>query len=788
MLWKKMFRDLKENRGAYFACSIIMIIGLLVFTTFSMVLDNLKLSQSSFYTNQNFADGFAKVKAIPFNEVQKLASIKGISKIEGRMIQDVQVLLPDRQENVYLRLISIDPQQENPINGVLLSQGIPLKAKELNIWIDNKFYEANNLSLNEGIEIIASGKKRTLNIVGIGISPEFIYALRTSADIYPSPETFGIAFIPKDVMETFFAQQRTYNDLVFTLEPGVNYDDVKDILEYELKPYGLTSLIPRADQVSHLLLTEELKGLETMAKNMPIMFLAIGAMILYIILKRMVEQQRGQIGILKAFGYTHHEILLHYLSYPVTIALVGSIIGGILGIVLSYPFTAFYELFFNMPDLLGKFSPLYLISGILLSLLFSLFAGYQGCKKILTLEPAEAMRAPAPPHGKKTWIEKISFVWNMLTVQGMMAVRNLSRNKGRSSFIFIGIMFCFAISVFTWSMNDMVQKMLFDQYEKVEVYDVKVSLARPQAPTNVSRELMGFSGVHKVEPLAEIPVTLKNEWYKKDVVLIGVPEEGELYNILDKNYTRLKPPKEGLLLSERLALVLNAQIGTKLKLETLLLNENMKDRELEVVGIIPQYLGVNAYMEINALQNFLRQEALATSFMLNMNKENIAPLQEKYRQSDAVVSIEAKGERLRKLQEMMASYGSLIYVYALIGVIIGFAIIYSSSIITLSERSRELASMLVLGMTPAEVLSVVTFEQWCIGILAMITGIPLAKLMLTGLSQTFSNDLYTMPTTMTFSSFLLAFIVTAASIWVAQRIASRKIKNLSLVEVLKSGE
>jgi len=787
MLWKKMFRDLNGNKGAYFACSIIMIIGLLVFTTFSLVLDNLKLSQSSFYTNQNFADGFAKVKAIPFNEVQKLANIKGISKIEGRMVQDVQVLLPDRQENVYLRLVSIDPNQENPINGVLLSQGIPLKEKEMNIWIDNKFYEANNLILNEGIEIIASGKKRTLNIVGIGKSPEFIYALRTSADIYPSPETFGTAFIPRDIMETFFAQQRTYNDLIFTLEPGVNYDTVKDTLEYKLKPYGLTSLIPRADQVSHLLLTEELKGLETMAKNMPIMFLSIGAMILYIILKRMVEQQRGQIGILKAFGYTHREIIFHYLSYPLTIALAGSIIGGLLGIMLSYPFTTFYELFFNMPDLLGKFSPRYLISGILLSLLFSLFAGYQGCKKILTLEPAEAMRSPAPPHGKKIWIEKVSVIWNMLTVQGMMAVRNLSRNKGRSIFIFIGIMFCFAISVFTWSMNDMVQKMLFDQYEKVEVYDVKLSLARPLAPTNASRELMNSSGVNKVEPLAEIPVTLKNNWYKKDVVLIGVPEEGELYNILDKNYTRLKPPKDGLLLSERLANVLNAQIGTNLKLEPLLLNDKT-DRELEVVGIIPQYLGVNAYIEMNALQNLLRQKALATSFMLSMDKANIAPLQEKYRQSDTVISIEAKDERLRKLQEMMASFGSLIYVYALIGVIIGFAIIYSSSIITLSERSRELASMLVLGMTPAEVLSVVTFEQWCIGILAMFSGVPLAKLMLTGLSQTFSNDLYTMPTTMTFSSFLLAFIVTAVSIWVAQRIASRKIKNLSLVEVLKSRE
>lgn len=478
----------------------------------------------------------------------------------------------------------------------------------------------------------------------------------------------------------------------------------------------------------------------------------------------------------------------HYMSYALTIGILGGIIGGFLGIALSFPFTTLYQTYFNMPGLTSKFSPLYLVLSILLSLGFSLFAGYQGCKGILILQPAEAMRPPAPPIGKKTWLEKITIFWNMLTVQGKMAVRNMSRNKSRSIFIFLGIMFTFSLLGLTWSMNDLSQRMLFDQYEKVETYDVKVSLSNPLNQKKVSRELNHFPGVTRVEAMAEIPVTLKNKWYKKDVVLLGIPEDSTLYNILDKNYNKVDPPKNGLLISERLAKLLGAEVGTKLNVESLMIKDPDKAKQLEVVGVIPQYLGLNAYMDINSLQEFLGQGELATSFMLRMDEESIALLQNEFRKSAAVSGIDDQTERLAQTKELMASFYGMIFILALIGIITGFAIIYNSSLITLSERSHELASMMVLGMTPAEVLSVITFEQWFIGIFAMLAGIPMSQILLIGMSQSISNDVYTMPTNITASSFLIAFFVTAASIWIAQRFAGKKIQKLSLVDVLKSRE
>jgi len=787
MLTLKMLRDLWENKGAYIACTAMIALGLMIFTAMSSVVRNLEEAQLNFYAEQNFAHGFAQVESMPVSEIKKLQAIEGIEKVQGRIVEDVLIYRPHAKENAYLRLVSIDLNDKNPLNGVHIEQGIPLERGKLKVWLDSQFFEANLLKFFDEIEIIANGRLRKLTVLGVGKSPEFVYTLRDSSDMLPSPKTFGIAFIPRDTVEKLLAKEGVVNDLIFTLKAGVDYDKIEKKIEILLKPYGLKTIFPRKDQPSHLFLQQEIDSVKAMSKAMPLLFLSIAAMILYITLKRVIEQQRGQIGILKAHGYTPWEIMLHYLSYVLTVGVVGGVMGSSFGIALSFPMARIFKEFFSIPGLKPHLSLTRFLFSIMLSSAFSLLAGYFGCKKALELEPAEAMRPPAPIQGKRMIFENITFLWNHLKVQNMMALRNVSRNKGRSSLIFFGIMICFAISSFTWSMNDIIQKIMYDQYEKVEVYDLRVNLTRPVDEKAGSRELMAIDGVSGVEALIQVPVTLTHNWLKKDVVLLGLPQGGNLYRILDSDYNKVEPPAHGLLLSERLAKLLKAEVGTNLKVESPM-KAGKNEGYLRVVGIIPQYLGINAYMEIGALQDFLRQKGIATSFMVNIDESKIDSLREKYMTSDIISSIDERGQRLKNFKELMDTYGRMIYIYSIIGSIIGFAIIYSSSTIALSERSRELASMMVLGMTPQEVFSVVTFEQWVMALPAMLVGIPVSKLMMAGIAETFNNDLYSMPQTLTTSALILAFIATGVSIWIAQRAVVRKIRNLSLVEVLKSAE
>ena len=815
MLWKKMMRDILSSKGSYVACLVIVVIGLTVFTAFSIVSDNLNLSRDTFYREQNFAQGFAELVSMPEHDIERISRIEGIKDASGRVIRDVRVNAPQSEESVYLRLVSLDLSDPSRVNDVRLLEGEELNKGELSAWIDNQFFQANKLEMGQEIEIIAGGRIRELRVKGMGMSPEFTYPLRTQTDLFPNPEQFGIAFLPLDAMAILFPDtEGRVNDLVFTLEGEADFEGVKDVLEPELEQYGLKTIYPRDDQISHMMLTEEVTMLETVSTSFPLIFLTIAGIILYIMLKRLVEQQRGQIGILKALGYSDREIVFHYLSYALTVGAAGGILGGFLGILFATPLTELLLEFFNVPEIYQGFSLYYLLSGLLLSLAVFLVSGYHGCKYALKLKPAEAMRPPAPVFGSKNILEKVGFFTGMLTIQGKMAVRNLARNKGRSAFMFVGIMLSCAVVALTWSFNDLVDKLIFYQYEEVEVYDARVTLSGPAARDPVQRELETHGEVSRVEPIAEVPVKLIHRWQEEDVLLIGLTPGGSFYNILDYRGQRVTPSDKGLILSQRLAGKLNVSVGSTLELESPFLREGIDIEKVEVYQVIPQYLGMNAYMGLSGLEEMLGQGKFATSFLVNITSANsanstnsttsvnsvnntsnihtmdtgISLLRDRYRESDLVAGVDGREERIRQAAELMETFGSALYIYVFIGVIIGFSIIYSSSFIILSERSRELASMRVLGMTSREVFSVITFEQWFLSFLAILAGMPVAQFMQQGLARELSTDMYSLPGRLSWESLFAAVIITSLSVWIAQRFALRKVRELSLVEVLKSGE
>ena len=796
MLWKKMLRDILSSKGSYLACILLILLGLVVFTSFSILRDNLYLSKEQFYREQNFAHGFVELESMPRGNVEKLSRLEGIEDLCGRIVKEVRVYDPQREESVYLKLVSLDLEKPRRVNDVRLLKGEELTGGDKRTWIDKQFYEANDLEMHQELEIIADGRLKTLNVTGAGMSPEFTYPLRDLKELYPNPEQFGIAFVPLDDIVSLFPELRgTVNNLVFTLEPGVDFETVKNNMEPELEQYGLRSIYQRDEQVSHLILTEEITQLDNMSRVLPMLFLLVASIILYIMLKRLVEQQRGQIGILKALGYTDMEVLFHYLSYALVVGSIGGIIGGILGIWLSVPLTNLLMEFFNVPEVHESFSLFYLFAGIVISLLIFLFAGYHGCKNALRLNPAEAMRPSAPTFAKKVLLERLRFFWEMLTIQGKMAARNLSRNRSRTVFMFLGITVSCAVVAITWSLNDVIDKLAFYQFEEVEVYDAQVNLTAPLDRTEAEQEIWGLEEVTRAEPLIEAPVSLSHRWREEDVLLLGITANSRLYNILDADGNRIVPPREGIILSERLAGKLGVSQGDVLELESPLFRGEDDSKKVPLVEVIPQYLGMNAYMEISALEEILGQDELATSFLLNVagtedgrGRDGLSLLRERYRESDVVAGIDGREERMAQTRELMETFGSVVYLYVFIGVITCFSIIYSSSFIILSERGRELASMMVLGMTPREVFSVIAFEQWFVSIFAVIAGLPLAKLMQWGVSRELSSDLYTIPADLSAESLFAGLVITLISIWLAQRFVLSKIEKLSLIEVLKTRE
>lgn len=785
ILLRKMLRDMLENKLAYVACIVVMAMGLMVYSAMNIVTINLLTAKDTFYDDYQMADVFINVQSIPNNDIEDLTKIQGVAKAQGVIKQDVRVNFEAVDENVYLRLISYDLDESDRINDVYLDSGYPLNDDDYLIWIGEDFLGANDLYEGDKIKLIISGKEVTFTIAGRVRSPEYVYATRNSYDFFPSPQTFDIAYVSQDMLEKLLGKQNTSTHVNVMLEEGYTYDDVRATLTSKMKPYGFISMFDLENQSSNAILDEELNGLISASQSVPFLFLGISCFILYIMLKRLTESQKGQIGILKAMGYHNYEILLHYIGYAVTIGLFSGLVGGLLGTQLSVVYTELYKQFFSFPTLENAHTWKYFGLGIILSVAFSLFAGYQGAKKILKLTPSMAM-APAAPKGVgRSLIERITPVWNLFTMQGKMALRNISRSKGRSFFTVIGLVFAFSIMVVTWSYNTMIDLMIFDQFDKVQLYDMKVSFQLPQRADELRETLYNIDGVEYAETVVEMPVQIKLGTHEKYTIIMGLDDSTQLYRVLDKDHVKVDITKEGLYLSENLAMQMNAKVGDVLRVESPIAAGHIN---MEIVGIIPQYIGSNGYASVSYLEKVTGLENIATTAYMNIDYSKVNHIRKVLDDSPVVGVIEVESQTLQKYTNLLDSYGFMIYMMALVSILVGFAIVYNSSVISLSERQREIASLRVLGMSVDEVLQIISFEQWILGACSVVIGIPMSLMMMQSLKASYTNDLYSVPSEIGQFAFILSIVGTGLFIWLSQVNVKRKIKRLEIVEVLKERE
>ncbi|NMA67992.1 MAG: FtsX-like permease family protein [Desulfitobacterium sp.] len=790
VLWKKLLREILSNKGVYFSCILVIVIGLLSYTSMSIVLENLERAQGKFYEDTQFADGFIRLTGYPENQVNSLENLTGVEKVEGRIVKDARLPEDEEGRNRSLRLVSMPFPEQPQLNRVELIKGNIPRGNSPELLLDPKFMAANQLAVGDSLTLILEGRVVHFTIVGEAQSPEFIYAMRSAQDLYPDPETFGIAYVPTSFYKNLVKEGNLVNDLVFSLEPGGNFEDVKLLLEKELAPYGLQSIFPQKDQTSHAILQGELTNLATMANSLPMVFLGVSSIILYTMLRRLMEQQRGSIGTMKAFGFTNGEIIRHYLNYPLFIGGVGGVLGGLSGVGSAYPLTTLYGEFFALPGLESTFSIKYFLFGMVFSLGFSLLSGLKVSLDILRLDPTEAMRAPAPLSTRKTPFEKIPHLWQRFSSLTQMGLRNAFRVPTRSIFTIVGMAVVFSLMTVSWSLNNMMDKLTVYQFREIQTYDVKIAFNSPTFSESLRYTLAHEPGVSHVEPLLEVPATLRNQWLEKDVALIGIYPNSTLYHVLNQKGEKIPLPSDGIILSERLAKLLNVKKGDLILVESPFARnyEEGQEKSLVVQEVVPQYIGINGFMEIGTLQKLLEQEGIATSAILQVYEGDIGALKKKYQDADLVGSVESVKESLAMVEEMIETYGFTIYFLAVLAGVAGFALIYTSNIISLSERQRELASLRVLGLTPKEIMVVISSEQWLLTSCGIILGIPLSFALMEGMAVSMSSDLFAIPKEIPLGAFAGAVGGTLFSVWVAQTRAYRKVKTLPFVEILATKE
>lgn len=785
ILFRNLLRDIKKSKGQFLSILIIVILGVTFYTGINSMFRNLSNSSIKYYQEYRLADIWVDLYKAPIGAKEKIESLSYVNESTGRIVNDASINISG--ENGTVRLITLPDTKKDIVNDIVIKAGRYFSEGDSNqCLVDQDFFKANNLELGDYIYPIINGNKVKLKVVAVVKSPEFVYTLKDSSELMPDNKKFGIVYIKQSFGEAIFDFKGYINNISIKLTNGSNTEAAKDDIKKALKNYGVKNVIDRDEQTSTMMLTEEIKKLQSMGGTFPIIFFMVASVIIYIMMGRMVENQRVQIGVLKALGFTNMQVLSYYMCYSALIAITGSLIGSIFGTYMGVGLTKLINQYFNLPLEGAKIYGELVLPASILTLFFCLFAGYHSCKVVFKIMPSEAMREKSPDSGKKIIIEKWKIVWENISHLWKIILRNLFRYKRRAILTSLGIIFSSAILLVALSMEDSINFMINQQYGNIQDYDIKVNLSKLVSVEELNK-IKSIPHVVALEPVLETGVEITNGWRSKDVGFTALIKEPQMYKVEDKNNKPVNLPDSGILISEKLANTLGVETNDRVNIKFFYPGKEKK--EVTVKGIVVQYLGLSTYTSMDNLNSLLGEGMVANSAVLKLDNRNYEnEVKSKLRDMAAVNSVESKTDALNALLKNMGATKSSIGVMIILSAILLIAVVYNIATINIFERQRELATLKVLGFKDSEIKKLIFNENYLITIFGIAIGLPMGKFLGASMMSASSTDSYSFPYVIEFKTYILTIVLTIAFTVLTNFILMKKIKSIDMIEVLKNRE
>lgn len=787
---RKLIRDLWSRKGSLIALIAIMTVGVGVYIGMAAVYRDLDGSRRRFYSECRLADFIIQLKRAPRWSVQEVAAQANVREARGRIQQAVLIDLPGREEPISGTAISMPLHRTPVLNNILLRSGTWFTGKDnREVIVDQAFAREHGLVPGRRIRVLLIDKQHDLLVVGTALSPEFVYLIPPSGGLTPDPKNYGVLYLPDEFLQESSDLRGAVNEIIGAAHDAspVMLDDTLQRLHDKLDPYGVLQATASRNQASVRFLADELQGLKVTVRIMPTIFLVVAALVLNILMGRLVAQQRPVIGTLKALGYSTRSLLLHYLSYGLFIGAAGGICGILLGYWLQKVYVQLYRSFFALPEINPHFYPGILLSGLEIGIFFALLGTLKGVRYSASLEPADAMRPPAPEKGGKVLPERIPILWKRLPFSWKMILRAVFRNPFRSAVCIFTSLISTAIIIMALCNMDSLHYLMDYEFNRISHQDMTVSLRDPKG-IRVLSEFRTFPSLSQTEPQLTVACDLSNGPYQKRTGIIALPENNSLYTPLNANGNPITIPQTGLILTKKLAEVLHVKQGDFLRLRPLIARREEKLAPVE--GIVDSFLGLSAYADIRYISRLLGEEWVANVMLdTTFHKGGDPSLLKELQRRPAVVAI---NERLRTLEQMNETFGDtmnvMISIMVLFSGLIAFGSVLNAALVSLSERQREVGTLRVLGYSVKQVSRIFSGESYFLNaigtFLGLFAGIGLAHL----LTLAYSTELYRFPAVIHLARLVQTILIMAGFVWLAQWIVYRMIARLKWLEVLQVKE
>lgn len=782
---RKLVRDVQRLWPQALAIALVIASGVATLILAIGAYRSLEETRAAYYERHRFADVFATVTRAPFALKERILRIPGVAAAETRIEKAVLLDVEGMAEPATAAALSLPDHHKAAVNRLYLRAGRQPEPEAVDeATVNEPFAKAHGLQVGDTVQAILNGRKRTLKIVGIALSPEYIYALGPG-DLMPDDRRFAVLWMSEKALAAIFDLEGAFSSVVVKVVHGANQQDVIDALDDLLARYGGTGAYGRKDQQSHAFLDAELEQLAAFGRILPPIFLFVSAFLINLILSRQIALEREQIGLLKALGYRAGSIVAHYVKFVLVIVGIGVAIGFFAGTWLGRGLARLYGEFYHFPFLIFSRDPDMYVIAALVSTAAGLIGAVSSVRSVLSLAPAVAMRPPAPPRYRRTFAERL-LVNRFSSQLTLMSLRHLLRWPVRAALTALGVGLATALLITALFTVDAVEFMIDVAYFQTDRQDATLNLTE-RREIGVLGNVAHLPGVLRAEPYRSVPAKLRSGHRERKVAIYGKPPEMDLSRVLDADLRAVTLPRTGLMVNKRVAELLGVGRGDSVEVEIL---EGRRTRTEAVVSdLIESYFGLGAYMDLAALNKLMGEGPEVSGAHISYDRAREGALFNAIKKTPAIGSITLQRVSLQRFRETLAENITIMTtVYVALAVIVAFGVVYNSARIQLSENARELASLRVLGFTRGEVSSVLFLELALIVLLAIPLGWALGYGLAWSTVEAFATDIYRVPFVIERATYVKAGLVIIGAAAASAVIVRRRVDRLDLIAVLKSRE
>ena len=796
MLKKKMIRDVLKNKSQFITILLMVMVGVMVYAGIEAYMDGMTDTANRFYTKNNLPDVNVIGTSFTKDDLNDIKSIDNVVDAERKLT----LTMNDAKENDKSYLVNVI--EENDISKFYVKDGTSFDKEKDGVWLDYFYAKENNIKVGDKISFKYEKYVFNEKVNGLIYVPDHVYDVKDESQIMPNHKTYGFLYMSSNELEGFIKDEaknklnsklgKNLSDEEFNkLNPTFNFEDnipynyimvdvktkkdvnkVKDEIEKKVENAKATISIEKTS--SYAMYQGEIDEGAAYVGIFSGLFLFIAMLSVITTMTRIIKNQKLEIGTLKALGFSKYKITRHYVGYGFWVALLGALLGILLGrYFLGSVFLNIEMSFFEMPEGRVFIKPLTYVASLLVVIITSIIT-FLTCYKELRKKPADSLRNELPSVNEKSLNITTKGIFKKFSFSSKWNLRDIIRNKFRTITGVIGIVGCCTLIVCALGMLNSMNNFIKIQFDDLYNFDYKLNLKENVKQSRID-ELTNKYGNNTSMTLN---IEIKDDNDNREANTLFVDDSNGYVRFANKDYKfKTLDRNDGVYVTYKFSDKYNLKIGDKISWRVYGSKTYYKSK---IVGYIrdPEVQGVTATRSyIESIGINYKPDSIYT----NKDLKNV-------KQINGVNVVQGIDELKTAIKSMLSMMREMIIIIILFAILLGVVIIYNMGILSYSEKEYQFATLKVLGFNSRKIKNIFTKQNSIICIISTIIGLPLGYFLTSYLFKVCLDENYDFGVYIKPITYVLAFIGTYLVSYFVSKFLARRINKIDMVSSLKSNE